>query len=53
MNEKPDIPHYIFMSCAIVTAMITILALVFLVYTAFPILQKEGLNFIFGKVWSL
>jgi phosphate transport system permease protein len=52
MNAKPDLPRYLFLTGALASAAIAIIALAFIVYTAWPVLQMEGLNFIFGTVWN-
>src|SRR5208337_4376311 len=51
-NAKPDLPRYLFLTGALASAAITIIALAFIVYTALPVLRMEGLNFIFGNTWS-
>lgn len=52
MNAKPDLARYLFTAGALASAAVTIIALAFIVYTALPALQKEGLNFLFGTVWD-
>lgn len=51
-HYKPDVPALTFLFAASFSAIFFILIIGFLVFTAAPVLQMEGLNFITGTVWD-
>jgi len=52
MNRKPDLHKYLFLSCSAVTALIVIIIIGYILFTAAPVLGQEGLGFIFGPTWD-
>jgi phosphate transport system permease protein len=52
MNGRPDIHKFLFLFCSAVTALIVIIIIGFMLYTAAPVLEHEGLGFIFGSTWD-
>lgn len=49
---KPDAPHHLFLLSAVITGALVLFVLGFILYTAFPVLQREGINFLLGSEWS-
>jgi phosphate transport system permease protein len=52
MPERTDIPKYIFLSCGFITAALVIFVFGFILLTAAPVLQKEGISFVTGTTWN-
>jgi phosphate transport system permease protein len=52
MNGKPDIHRFLFLSCAIVTALSVIAITGYILITAAPVLGHEGFGFVFGSTWD-
>jgi phosphate transport system permease protein len=52
MNGKPDIHKVLFLFCSLATALSVIIIVGFILFTAAPVLEQEGLGFIFGSTWN-
>jgi phosphate transport system permease protein len=52
MNVKPDLNKFLFLSCSIVTALSVIIIIGYILFSAAPVLEQEGLGFIFGSTWD-
>lgn len=52
MFERIDIPKYVFLSCGLITAACVFFVFGFILLTAAPVLQKEGISFIIGTIWD-
>jgi phosphate transport system permease protein len=52
MKFHMDGPETLFLSCTVVTALFTLLILGFILLTAAPVLQKEGIGFFTGTSWD-
>ena len=52
MNETPDLHKYLFLSCSFVTALVVIAIIGFILFSAAPVLGREGAGFIFGSTWD-
>jgi phosphate transport system permease protein len=53
-NKKleSNLAQAIFFGCAAFTAFITLFFIGFIVYTALPVFESQGLNFLFGSTWD-
>jgi phosphate transport system permease protein len=52
MKGKPETPKLLFLSCSIITALSVITIIGFILLTAAPVLEQEGLGLIFGSTWN-
>ena len=52
MNRRPDIHQLLFLSCSIITALSVVVLVGYILFTAAPVLEHEGLGFIFGSTWD-
>jgi phosphate transport system permease protein len=52
MPEQIDAPKYVFLTCGFITAALVIFVFGFILLTAAPVLQKEGISFITGTIWN-
>lgn len=49
---ESNLAQTIFFGCAAFTAFITLFFIGFIVYTALPVFESQGLNFLFGSTWD-
>lgn len=47
-----DYPKYLFLLCTLLTGAIVLFMVVFILYQAFPVFLKEGVNFLMGMRWD-
>ncbi|MCK9579241.1 MAG: phosphate ABC transporter permease subunit PstC [Methanoregula sp.] len=52
MPDQIDTPKYVFLACGLITAALVIFVFGFILLTAAPVLQKEGISFITGTTWD-